>query len=341
MNEHSYHTTVPPVSEGTARPLWSVMIPAYNSAGYLRATLASVLAQDPGPELMQVAVIDDHSTQDDPQAVVEDVGRGRVEFYRQSQNVGNVRNFNTCLQRSRGHLVHLLHSDDCVRPGFYRTMQQLFEAHPGIGAAFCRHMTMDTEGHWQWIAPLQRPETGVLENWLERIVTKLPPVQPPAMVVRREVYERLGGFDQRIVCAGEDWEMWVRIAAHYAVAYEVEPLALYREHAGALTGRCASTGQNVRDVRRIIGMIQSYLPDTVADELVKNAKKNFAVHYALYLAHEMLARGDTTAALVQIREALKTSRSLRVIRRSARLAVRAGLMSMRRTKHAGVSNGTV
>jgi len=111
-----------------------VMIPAYECASYLRETLASVLAQDPGPELMQIEVVDDAST-DAPEKVVEELGGGRVAFHRQPRNVGHIANFNTCLERSRGQLVHLLHGDDCVREGFYRTMQQPFTQHPEIGAA--------------------------------------------------------------------------------------------------------------------------------------------------------------------------------------------------------------
>ncbi len=67
MNEqHPYRATIAPVPQDTPRPLLSVMIPTYNCAGYLRETLASVLSQDPGPEIMQIEVIDDRSTQDDP-----------------------------------------------------------------------------------------------------------------------------------------------------------------------------------------------------------------------------------------------------------------------------------
>ena len=78
--KHPYRATIPPILDGTARPLWSVMIPTYNCVNYLRETLASVLAQDPGPEIMQIEVVDDHSTKDDPAAVVEELGCGRVGF---------------------------------------------------------------------------------------------------------------------------------------------------------------------------------------------------------------------------------------------------------------------
>ena len=56
----------------------SVMIPTYNCATFLRTTLESVLAQDPGPEQMQIEVVDDHSTEDDPAVVVRALGAGRA-----------------------------------------------------------------------------------------------------------------------------------------------------------------------------------------------------------------------------------------------------------------------
>jgi glycosyltransferase involved in cell wall biosynthesis len=71
-------TAVPrfaPVLPGVKRPLWSVMIPAFNCVKYLRETLESVLAQDFGPEQMQKAVVDGCSTKDDSEAVVNEIGR--------------------------------------------------------------------------------------------------------------------------------------------------------------------------------------------------------------------------------------------------------------------------
>lgn len=307
-----YRKTIEPVPQVTDRPLWSVMIPTYNCANYLRETLASVLAQDPGSELMQIEVVDDHSTQDDPAAVVEELGRGRVSFYQQPENVGYIKNFNTCLQRSHGHLIHLLHGDDCVRGDFYGKLQRAFEEGSEVGAAFCRYITMDERGHWQRFSDLQQLETGVLDNWLEQIAV-INRLQPPSMVVRRDVYETLGGFDSRIVCCAEDWEMWVRIAANYSVWYEVEPLALYRSHSKSLTGRCARTGQNVRDLCEITRIIQPYLPETTAAELFKKARENWAIYAIKDIAPQLLAADDVSAVMTQVQEGLRCSYSVKVM----------------------------
>jgi glycosyltransferase involved in cell wall biosynthesis len=308
MNEqHSYRAEILPVPESTSRPLWSVMIPTYNCANYLRETLTSVLAQDLGPEVMQIEVVDDCSTQDDPAAVVQELGQGRVNFYQQPKNIGYIRNFATCLQRSRGHLVHLLHGDDCVLNGFYSKMQFLFKQHSEIGAAFCRHIIMDEHGDWQRFSRVEQPESGVLSHWFMRIATELP-LQTPSMVVRREVYETLGGFDCRLVSCGEDWEMWVRIAAQYPVAYEIEPLALYRDRSNSLTKRSTKTGQNIRDVRTATDIVKSYLPTPLAKELNRKARKNWAA-WALHYAEQFLAHRDRRAAMTQIREGLQCSRS--------------------------------
>ena len=63
------------VADHGARPFWSIMIPVYNCAEYLRVTLASVLAQFPPEDDAQIEVIDDCSTRDDPAAVVGGVRR--------------------------------------------------------------------------------------------------------------------------------------------------------------------------------------------------------------------------------------------------------------------------
>ncbi len=321
-SEH-HRARILPVPDDAPRPLWSVMIPTYNCAHYLRETLAGVLMQDPGAEAMQIEVVDDHSS-DDPASVVEDLGRGRVGFFRQPANVGHIENFATCLNRARGQLVHLLHGDDGVREGFYRKMQEPFERQPEIGAAFCRQIFIDETGHWRSISRLEQTQSGLLPDRLEHLATEQR-IMTPSIVVRRAVYEELGGFDRRLVCT-EDWEMWIRIASRYPIWYEVEPLALYRMHTDSNTGRHLRSGEDARYTRMAIEIFKSYLPPTRADELTRRARETYA-RSTLHSARLMLNRRDHAATFTLIREALQFSHSLDIIRKACLLLVRAAIVS--------------
>jgi hypothetical protein len=272
---------------------------------------------------MQIEVVDDHSTLDNPEAVVKELG-GRVSFFRQPQNVGYIRNFETCLQRSRGHLIHLLHGDDCVRDGFYHRMAAAFEENPEIGAAFCRHIYMDEQGHWQTLSPLEQGRSGILEDWLEKISSGQR-LATPSVVVRRDVYENLGGFDRRMSCAGEDWEMWVRIATHFPVWFETEPLALYRtKRSGSLTQGVAHTSRLVRDMRVATDIVKSYLfnflPPEKAQASLEKARAMYAL-WALQTARQAYDAGDLRAALMSIREAIQCDRSARITAQAIRLSL--------------------
>jgi glycosyltransferase involved in cell wall biosynthesis len=291
------------------------MIPTYNCASYLRETLASVLAQDPGPDVMQIAVVDDHSTQDDPAAVVEELGRGRVEFYRQPHNVGLVKNFQTTLELSRGKLIHQLHGDDLVRDGFYQKLQRGFLENPEIGAAFCRHIIMDEHSHWQHISILEQQKSGVLPgSWL-LLIAGFQRIQTPSIVVRREVYEKLGGFDYRLAIA-EDWEMWVRIAAKYPVWYEVEPLAIYRKHSKSISNSNINNGKYLQQMRKAVDVSQAYIPENSASELYKHTRENCAF-YGLAMADLLIDTSDVEGTIKLIHKALKFSRSFKKVIRSA------------------------
>lgn len=271
---------IAPIPGGQTRPLWSVVIPTYNCIRYLQQTLESVLAQDPGPDKMQIEVVDDCSTDGNVEALVREVGKGRIGFFRQEKNRGSLRNFETCLNRSKGYLIHLLHGDDLVLPGFYEEIEKIFSLFPHIGAAYTRYTYIDDRGAISPPGPTLLEEPGVIEDFLLQIAQKQM-LQAVAMVVKRKVYERLGSFFA--VHYGEDWEMWIRIAAHYPVAYSPECLAIYRGgqgHSASITSSFLKTGQNIRDITKVIDIIQSYLPKEKRSELRRLARMNFSRHYA-------------------------------------------------------------
>lgn len=310
---------VDPVPPGLPQPFWSVMIPAYNCGSYLEQTLRSVLAQDPGLERMQIEVIDDASTDRDLEKLVSDVGAGRIAYFRQSRNVGHIANFHTALQRSRGQVIHLLHGDDMVEPGFYAALEPAFEDET-IGAAFCASRFMDENGGDTGTTVddelrLAGPVADRLD-WLaseQRIMT-------PSIVVRRSVYEVLGGFDRRIKTA-EDWEMWVRIAAHYSIWYDPRPLARYRIHSQSHTGRHARSGEDLASSRMAIDIFSKYLPADERHRITRRARSAYS-QSGLRAARRFIREGDGAAARAQVREVVKLRATPAVLWSALRLTLK-------------------
>lgn len=278
---------------------------------WLRQTLESVLKQDPGPEKMQIEVVDDCSTDGDVGAMVQNMGKGRIGFFRQEKNQGSLRNFETCLNRSKGHLIHLLHGDDLVLDGFYSEVERLFTQFPQAGAAFTRYAYIDDENV---ITPPGKEllnEPGIIDDFLLQIAQKQL-LQAACMVVKRSVYEHLGSFFA--VHYGEDWEMWTRIAAHYPVAYSPACLALYRGgqgHSASITSNSLSTGQNIRDITTVIEIMQNYLPREKRKSLKRIAVKNFSRAYAK--ASNRIYWHNRNAAFVQANGALKMNLDIKTV----------------------------
>lgn len=261
-----------PLTGELQRPLWSVMIPAYNCSEYLIEALESVLQQDMGEDTMQIEVVDDFSTDADIEELVKRIGKGRVQYYRQEQNVGSLRNFETCINRAKGEYVHLLHGDDRVKNGYYEAITNVFDKFPNAGAAFCSWDFIKSDGIVSRQSQLEAKEPCILENWLYKLA-EVQRLQYVAITVKREVYENLGSF--YLAHYGEDWEMWARIAKHYETAYVPEYLAEYREHKNSITWRSYETGQNIKDFEKVITIINSYLPKEDQPKLLKSAKKRF------------------------------------------------------------------
>jgi glycosyltransferase involved in cell wall biosynthesis len=283
------------------RPLWSVMIPVYNCAEFLTETLESVLIQAMPEEEMQIEVIDDASDDADVAALVSQVGKGRINYFRQTENVGSLRNFETCINRARGRLVHILHGDDRLGEGYYEKTGGLFQNYPGAGAAFCRYNYINTSGKFLYAQPMEMAKEGILQNWFLRIAERNR-IQYAAITVRREVYEEVGGFFGITYC--EDWEMWVRIAKRFPIAYTPEVLAEYRKHKHSITGQKFLNGTYLKDIYSAMKLIQQHLPTNQKQRILNRSKKFYAL-YAMRMANDLWHQlHDKKAVTASINEAL-------------------------------------
>jgi len=307
---------IEPVSNATPRPFWSVMIPTYKANAFLAETLKAVLAQDPGADRMQIAVVDDCSPSDDVVELVRSAGHARVELHRNEQNLGLAGNWSECIRRARGQVVHVLHQDDLIAPGFYDRFRNGLEQNPDMGAAFCRFGVANEKGERTWEAPPEREDAGPLEGWLEKIAVKCR-IQCAAIVVRRAVYETLGGYHPDLLYA-LDWEMWVRIASRFGYWYEPTLGADYRLHGGSETTRLSKSGGLLTDQCRAIELFAPHLPAEKREKLVRGARHECA-RVALRHARRCMADGEWDLARKLLDQAVDVDPSFATRRRALRL----------------------
>jgi glycosyltransferase involved in cell wall biosynthesis len=254
MNHKTDRPSIPPIAAGH-RPLWSVMIPTYNNVEYLAQTLESVLAQDLGADQMQIEVVDNASTEGNVEALVKAIGKGRIDFYRHPQSVGGcMHNFNACIRRSRGQLVHILHSDDYVKPGFYETYSHAAAEHPEVALLTSRTFDVDEQDQIEGLSPRL--------TYLEHQGDPSPQfyvndTRFPSVVVRRSFYEEVGGFCEHMIHA-HDWEMWMRTMQRRSVLMINQPLSCYRVFNGSDTSKMVRTATGLRDCLLVGQAFQQY-----------------------------------------------------------------------------------
>ena len=302
----------PPVkklSGGLRRPFWSVMITVYDRVQWLERALKSVLEQAEDVDHMEIKVILDGSDREVSRTVrkiLARIGGGRIGYSQNRRNLGHPHVFNACIDRAFGRWVHILHDDDYLIPGFYHSFEHAISLAPEIGAAFCRHLEMDREGRRRWTSWIERETPGIIDGWLERIGVSCR-LAFSSIVVKRDVYETLGGFSPEVGSAF-DWEMWKRIAVYYPVWFESKALVRCCKQGDSLTETFIPSGQQITDSLEAIEFSKAYLPSELREPISRRAREHYA-RYALDLARSQLGDKDYPAAVRNIKQGLRASGS--------------------------------
>jgi glycosyltransferase involved in cell wall biosynthesis len=112
------------------RPRVSVVVPTFENAHYIRATMESVLAQTFRDFELVVA---DHSSTDGTWEILQHfTGDARVRLLRTPAGGGAERNWNRVTREARGDLVKLVCGDDLLAPGALATQVAAFDEHDGV-----------------------------------------------------------------------------------------------------------------------------------------------------------------------------------------------------------------
>ncbi|MBW1698889.1 MAG: glycosyltransferase [Deltaproteobacteria bacterium] len=198
-------------------PLVSVIIPTFNRGWILKEAIDSVLAQD--FKHFELIIVDDGST-DNTRQVLEPYS-DRLAIIRQ-QNAGVSSARNRGIASARGQFVAFLDSDDLWLPQKLSRQVSFFESNPD--ALICQ-----TEEIWVRngvrVNPKNRhkKESGTI---FKRSLA-LCLVSPSAVMVRRSLFDKVGGFDETLP-ACEDYDLWLRVSYRYPIHLIETPLIVKR-----------------------------------------------------------------------------------------------------------------
>lgn len=123
----------------------SVCIPTYNQAPYLEEAIRSAAEQSLAP--LEIIVCDDCSTDETP-TVLRKLATEfpALRIIRQPENVGIVKNTDTCLRLATGDFIIRLDSDDRLSPTYAKTLSDLLLTHPEAGYAHAAVQEIDQHG---------------------------------------------------------------------------------------------------------------------------------------------------------------------------------------------------
>lgn len=199
------------------RPLVSVIIPTFNRAKLCARAIRSALAQTYSP--LEVIVVDDGSTDGTAEAIAGEFGDSIVLVRQPNGGVSAARNAG--LARARGQYLAFLDSDDLWERDKVTHQVDWLEQNPDFGMILCNIAVRGVDGANAGVIDRRPrlPRDGAILG----DVIRNPSLVPSTVLIRRRVYEQLGGFDPELRTA-EDLDFHMRVASAFQIGLLREPL---------------------------------------------------------------------------------------------------------------------
>lgn len=215
-------------------PLVTIIALCYNHERYVGEALQSVVNQDYGA--FELIIVDDFSTDRSRENILKFAKNNpSVQLIFNPENLGNCRSFNQALKIARGKYIIDLSTDDVMLPNRISEQVNIFENSTNIGVVFsdCEYINAKSKKLNNSTYNHQRKQ--VLEfpigNVYAKLLAKKLYINPPTMMVRKELFDKLGGYDESL--AYEDFDFWVRSARISDFSYVPEILIQQRKIEGS------------------------------------------------------------------------------------------------------------
>lgn len=208
------------------RPRFSVIVPLYNKAPYIRKALESICAQT--YKDFELVIVNDGSTDDSLNVVndfVREVYGVQCTVHTQS-NSGVAIARNNGVAKSNGEFVCFLDADDWWEPTYLEEMDRIIREYPEAGLYGCDYYYV--KNGKKKIIP--KNAEGYINYCKVYTECKAMPIHPNGAIIPRKVYDEVGGFDQSIKL-GEDFILFMQIVFKYKVAFLNKQLVIFNQDA--------------------------------------------------------------------------------------------------------------
>jgi len=223
-------------------PSVSIIMPTYNRMQFLPAAIESVLAQTFADWELLIA---DDGSDGETRAYLRSLKDPRIKLIFHSHTGRPAVISNVALRTAQGQYVAFLDSDDVWLPRKLEAQIESLTRHASRKWSYTRFAFIDSSGRLN--TSLRYRERAAPSGWiLEKLLRSEAVIAQPSVVVRREVLQELGAFDEEFTMCYDD-DLWFRLAAHSEIDGVDEPLTLIRRHAN----HSGSDAQAWRDRRRV------------------------------------------------------------------------------------------
>jgi glycosyltransferase involved in cell wall biosynthesis len=193
----------------TEYPFFSVVIPTYNRAAFIKTTLQSVLSQTYSN--FEILVVDNCSTDNTDQVLDPFIRAGQIKFIKHEQNFERARSRNTGMKAARGDFLTLLDSDDYMYPNNLADAAEYARTHPDIK---CFHNLFEFVNSAGKV--VRRYPMPSLKNQ-HKAIAGGNFMSCIGDFIHREIYQRYEFDTTPELIGAEDWEFWLRVLADHQV----------------------------------------------------------------------------------------------------------------------------
>lgn len=210
----------------TRSPHFSIIMPLYNKAPYVRKAVESVVGQTYKDWEL---IIVDNGSNDGSGEIVTAFTDPRIRIIRLEDNIGPGGARNYGVAKSLAPYICFLDADDWWEPTFLEEMAGLVERHPDAGIYGTSYYIV--KNGKKRIAPI-----GVEDGFIEGDInyckvyaqTLCMPLTSITVCIPRKVFEESGGFPTDIKL-GEDFLLWIHIALKHKVVLLNKSLSNYNQ----------------------------------------------------------------------------------------------------------------